>query len=560
MSSNFDTNDFIEVRKSRKSNYKNRKHSQTSSQKKKVNAQIIPKLPQLSTDSIISSIDKYGFEPIVNDIITLPYFIKAQNRKFTGWISDYIKMYPEAKDIYSEATVKNMFNFTENKKVWRRKISEYEMPVYAPWIEISESGKLINHNDGTGMFRKYSNKYFMLNNSELSLHSLDHTWNVDLWLSILEKCKVNVYTISLLNLLSALYIELVRSYSNMYKKEQRTDLYSSIKNYNNIIFKYLSDNNLKIMDYSNYSSWPKEVKKAMDAITEGELEFYQGANKFYKINIHNISCETPEMMIKHIINLVYKSKEVNTVPNCESLTLSKSPASEKYFDIDNQNNNTIIKLIYNILCTPKEININLDTTGKIGTITHVLIHNKIGLFSKIFKYIIGIDKNTEESTNKIKRFCMLWNILNNSTKDICDSYCNVTYEDVDYTNPKNIYGIIENAQTNLKDLINIIGLDLLTSLPNNINTELPKDIIYTLEEFINSIKENKFKALDILDHAPYEFKKWYVYVMTGDYEQIPFKYNFTPIKIFREFNLDEVDLPKQFILNKGYNIIKDEIF
>lgn len=562
MSTNIDNDGFIEVCKSRKSNCKSSKPKRTTKTNKQHDGKNGKLLPQLSISAIHNAIASNSFEAVVNDIITLPYFIKAQNKKFTGWIYDYINDHPDvSKSIYTAEHVKTMFDFTENKKVWKYKINEYEMPVYAPWIEIDSSGNLINHNDGTGMFRKYSNKYFMLNNSQLSLNSLDHTWNIDLWLSILEKCNVNIYNISLINLLSALYIELVRSYSSMYKKNQRADLYTTIKKYNESIFNYMKSNNLKFMDYNNYSSWPLNVKKAMDAITEGEIEFYQGANKFYKINIHNISCETPEMMIKYIIRLVYKAKEINEMPKTshDDLYLSKSPASEKYFNIDDQNNSMIIKLIYNILCTPKEININLDTTGKIGNTVHVLIQNKIGIFTKIFKYIIGIDKNTEDSISKIKRFCMLWNILNNSETDICESYCNVTFEDVDYTNPKNIYNVIELAQTNLKDLINIIGLDLLTSLQNSINIELPKDIIYNLEEFVNSITTNKFKAIDILEHAPHEFKKWYAYIVLKDNTDIPFKYNFTPIKLFKQYGFEEIELSKQLTLNTGYNIIRNEL-
>ena len=474
---------------------------------------------------------------ILNDILVLPYFIKTQNGFVTGW----------AKEIFKPKNFNTIFDFKSEKPKISSQINKFKMPVFVPWIE-KKDNSLINHSNGVGMYRTYTNKYFDLMSSELLLKYLDRSWNIDLWLSILSNIPLqNIYTINQINILSSLYIELIRSYSTSLHKNER-EIYDNIKKYINDIYEYLTQNNLIEMNYNNYSSWPNNIKIAMDALTEGEIKFYFGSEKFYKINIHNdlIEIDTQESRIMNVINTILHAKEhyINNNKN-------------QIFELENSNiiNQKIIKMIYNILEMPKEVDLNLETHKKFMGEDFIKHYNKISILNDVIKYIIGFNRKFEDDISKIDKLCLIWNIINKmKEKDsqICKQY-NKDISDIDNEINKDemIFRIMETSQTNLKSLIQILAYELLTILKNNINVSLNESQINTLEDIINSdLKVNNIELYKLMNH-----NIWFKYKLENSNE-IPTKYNYTPIKLYYNKKLSINDLPKILKLNAGYSVIE----
>lgn len=541
-----DENDFIYQKP-----YKSRQQKQsTKTISKKAMKRQDKRLP-FNKYSIIKILEdeQLSFETkidMINDLITLTTLIKMQYGKITEWAQSIFHL--DANQF------KQLFNFRNGAHVISDKISKFKIPVYAPWIELVN--ELINHSDGAGMFRTYSNQFFNLNNTSITLSVLDKTWDIDLWLTVLTNIpSIQIYTIDTINTLAALYIELIRSYSITLHKDERKklDIYKDIKIYINDICEYMKHENLLVMDYANYINWPNNVKIAMDAITEGEIKFYYGSNLFYKINMHNLTYDSAEEAIKYIIDIVYCANERKTIEH------------DGIFELENSEiiNNKIIKLIYNILRMPKEVNIKLTTYKTFAGNEIILFHNKIHLLSSIFKYIIGFDRQYEKPLPKITRFCLLWNVIKQySTKKICDSRTINDEElecisrklnDIDY-----MYNVVESLQTNLLGLMQVIGYRLLTLLPNTTEVALNSRLITCIEEFVNTKIENIYQ-IELLFEMPPEFRIWLNYISGINVKDIPYKFNYTPIKLYRERCKEGVIsysyLPKALKLNIGFNNI-----
>jgi len=637
--------DFVMVPSKSKKPYKPKHQTKKVEKKDDRTPFILSEIVKLLHDEDISISTKFE---ILNDIIVLPYFIKARYGHITGWrkremiveleqkmIERRKKQNPNLTDeeiikreknivksnlnpherdvlkarlrdvlvksekikvedkyiteIYENNLISNeikrLFDFkgTDKKQV-NPEISKFEMPVYSPWIEIEESGKmviqkhqrrgidiyspkkmkevaskvpiLVNHDDGLHKYRCYSNKYFNLLNSKINLSTLDSTWNIDFWLSILTALpEISVYNVEMLNLMFALYIELIRSYSTALRTRERRELniYNDIINYSNTIFRYMSDNNLFEMNYCHYAEWPIDVRVAMDAITEGELKFYFGANEFHKIMVHGLSYDSPEEIINYIIKLVYNA----------------DVAEGEYFELKNEKciNDKIIKLIYNALRLPREVDIKLNSINLIGHDNQVYqkYYNKIGIMSEIFKYIIGLSRRFEKPFNKINRFGMLWNVVKNYNFKYCDN-C-IINEEIEYSNINRVFSIVESEQENLLVLLQTIGYELLLSIvpdrnENNLLVYFNQSQINILEEFVNENIEN------IIDYSklfklPLSCREWIDYISGKNVYDIPYKYNYTPIKIFRKYmnenKLTFDDLPFALKNNEGFKSIVSKL-
>lgn len=558
--------DFVEYKPTRKSKHPNSKINK-SKQKSKPKKQHDTRLP-FSKNSIIQILDNDNYTidikmKMLNDLLVLISFVKAQYGKFTEWSHGIVNITPNQ--------FKQIFNFRGGAHTISDKIKTFNMPVYAPWIELkngdtpelinrinNENRILINHSDGSGMYRNYSNEFFNLNNNSISLSVLDKTWDIDLWLSVLSHIpSIQIYSPNMINILAALYIEVIRSYSITLHKDERKkfDIYKDIKNYINDIYYYMSDNNLFAMDYANYASWPNKIKLAMDAITEGEIKFYFGSNKFYRINLHNLIYDSPEEAIKYIINIIYSTNEKRTVEK------------DGIFELEDAEviNIKIVKLIYNILQMPKEVDIKLNTYRIFVGNEYVIYHNKIHLLSTIFKYIIGIDRQFEGPLPKINRFCMLWNVIESyGTKSICQSRkINIDdvkdrLDDIDY-----IYNMVESTQTSLLGLIQIIGYRLLSTLQNTIEVYMNNRQIGIMEKFINTPIKN-INNIEIMFSLSKEDRIWFSYVSGEDIQNVPFKFNYTPIKLYRDRNakglINFEMLPTPLKMNKGFNTILTRLF
>ena len=555
---------------------------------------------------------------MVNDVSTLPYFIKGQYGHITGWRKQdmineleqkmlnykmkhnteltpdkiinsvklnikknltkhernilnsklsnirvesekkrveekYITELYETKLITDE--IKKVFNFkgTDNKKC-ADNIVKFNMPVYGPWIEIitlqSKIG-LINHPEGINRYKNYSNKFFNLNNSNLNLSALDKSWNIDFWLSILTSLpSTNNYTIGMLNLLFDLYIELIRSYNNIMRNEERREMniYKDIVKYESDIYEYLVENGLTEMDYCDYKYWPENVKIAMDAITEGELIFYFGAKDFHKIKIHYQGYNSSEEIIKYIINIIYNANIVN----------------KDYFELENEKciNNKIIKLIYNVLEMPKEVDLKLVSRGIVAGDMYQFYNNKISLLCAIFKYIIGISRQFEHPLQKINKFCMLWNVVKNYENiEFCESF---EYKnDIDVNDYNQIFKIVELSQTNIVSLLQVIGYEMFNNLnipknENGLNIYLTVEQINIIEDFVNTSLDKIIK-IDELYKLKGIYGTWIKYISGKCIDEIPYKFNYTPIKLFRKYNLSFEDLPFALRNNKGFQSIIKEL-
>lgn len=540
--------DFVESKSTHKS--KHYKNNKTKPKQKNFNQ----KLP-FSIHEIVRFLNDEQ-QPLdlkmkmLNDLLTLPSLIKAQYGKITEWARESMN--------FNVEQYKQIFNFRNGAHKISNNIYKFKMPVYAPWIEECEKDKqkyLINHADGSGMYRQYSNQFFNLNKSSIPLSILDK-WDIDLWLNILTNIpSIQIYDINTINILSALYVELIRSYSITLHKEERTkhDIYKDIKQYINDIYYYMNDNKLLEMDYANYNEWPNNIKIAMDAITEGEVKFYFGSNLFYGIKIHNLIYDSPEEAIKYIIDIVYYADEKRTIAN------------DGVFELENSEvlNNKITKLIYNILQMPKEVDIRLNTYKLFAGNEMILYYNKIHLLSTIFKYIIGFERRFEGPLSKINRFCMLWNVIKSySTKIICEQR-NINNEELKRLNESGddvvyVYNLIESTQTTLLGLIQIIGYRLLSTLQNTIDKAMNSRQISIMEEFINT-PINNINNIDFIFKLNNEHRIWLNYIKGIDIHNIPYKLNYTPIKLYRERSKNGLihydDLKGPLTMNVGFKTV-----
>ena len=534
-----------------------RKTDRRPDQKKRCNQPKKPRKPQdkrlpFNKNSIIKILknDELSVETkmnMINDLLSLATLIKMQYGKVTQWASKSFHL-----DI---GHFKQLFNFKDGNNIISDRITRFRFPVYGPWIEVRD-GELIDHSDGTGKYRVYSNQFFNLNNSSISLSVLDKTWDIDLWLTVLSNIpSVQIYTTEMINTLAALYIELIRSYSVTLHKEERYkfDIYKSIREYMSDIYQFMKTENLIVLDYANYNNWPDEIKVAMDAITEGETKFYFGSNMFYKINLHNLIYDSSEEAIKYIIDIIYCAKEKRTVEK------------DGLFELENAEiiNNKIVKLIYNILQMPKEVDIKLNCVTKLGGNEMIVYYNKIHLLAAIFKYIIGINRKFEKPLPKINRFCLLWNVIKQySTKKICNERILTEEElecledradDIDY-----VYNVVESTQTTLLGLIQVVGYRFLTILPNTTEVAMNSRQITCVEEFINT-KLSNINNFDLLLKLNDEYKVWLNYVKGIDVKKVPFKFNYTPIKLYRERCksglVTYAYLEKPLKMNVGFNSI-----
>jgi hypothetical protein len=411
------------------------------------------------------------------------------------------------------------------------------MPVYNPWIEYCDN-KLILHDDGTGMYRRFSNKYFDLlsDKNELSLNILNESWNIDLWISILATLKINNYDVNMINLLSGLFIEIIRTRSICVHDTDRDKLYNEIREIIKIIYDYMISENIKSMNYKYYSKWPIEVKQAMNKLTEGKVEFYRATANHHVINIHQLDfTDDYEKCIKYISTLVINAP---TKPG-------------KLFDLI-LDEDLIIKLIYN-MHEYKSITLKFITISEFMGKTVQKIYNKIEILSMIYKSIIQIEECSVSGITKLKSFCRLWNIFKDYTADICTPYTDKIDTD---TNNKVLFISLERSQTNIRDLLQVLGFDLLTSIKNSLEDFLELKDLLILEDFMNT--PLNFKRYEIVEHLDENGNLWFKY-LKGDTKQIPFKFNYTPMLKMIDYELRLENLPKQLMFNDGIDIFKELI-
>lgn len=565
---------------------------------------------------------------ILNDVLVLPYFIKGQCGHITGWALDEflqramnrltekaIEHNPTLTKQEAEAQVKtklrqradkrspgdrrrgNNYRIDLNKCIIAEYIKEvyhsdiatgitacsptittFDMPVYGPWLEYEPTEVVLGnnedseahpmnsiylHEDGVGMCRRYSDKYFDLPKST-QVNVLGDQWTIDFWLSVLTAIpRTHTYPIEMLNLLFALHIELVRSYMCTLSSAERLaiDVYAPVKRYAHIIGKYMRSRGIAEMD--NGESAPTDVRIAMDVITTGETHFYYGAQEFHRINLQEELTTSPAIC-EHIIKTVLDA-DVSDGPD---------------FDIDGfeHMSGTIAKHIYNLLKSPHEIIRNLQISNTFGGRRIQLCHNKIGILCVIFKHIIGLNRQYDSPVDKIDRFCMLWKVVQKmgvGMHDICTEHVmDDLYEDAGVNQ---IYNAIENAQTNMIGLLQILGYDLLAHTMFKSNTSSPVPTvrsptpttsfeaslnlsqIKTLEQFVNTDLHN-IRHLELIDRLNADSREWIDYMRDDNKPDVPAKFNFTPIRRFHDKGLPEDELPMSLVRNSGYHIIRKLLF
>ena len=562
---------------------------------------------------------------ILNDVLVLPYFIKGQCGHITGWAS--AEFLQQAMNRLAEKAIEHNPTLTQQeaetqvkyklrqrcdkyaprdrhrrnhidlnkciiaeyiKEVYHSdingitacspSITTFDMPVYGPWLESEPTEVVLNssedseryphsiihlHEDGVGMYRRYSDRYFDLPKST-QVNVLGDQWTIDFWLSVLTAIpRTHTYPIEMLNLLFALHIELVRSYMCTLSSAERlaTDVYAPVKRYAHIIGGYMRDRGITEMD--NGEGAPVDVRVAMDVITTGETHFYYGAQEFHRINLQEELTTSPAIC-EHIIRTV----------------LDADISDGDDFDIEGfeHMSGTIAKHIYNMLKSPHEIIRNLQISNTFAGRRIQLCHNKIGVLCVIFKHIIGLNRQYDSPVDKIDRFCILWRVVQKmgvGMHDICSEHVmNDLCEDA---NVNQIYNAIENAQTNMVGLLQILGYDLLahtmfkstTSSPvptsrsptptTSFEASLNTPQIKTLEQFVNTDLHN-IRQLKLIDKLNADAREWIDYIRDDDNLDPPSKFNFTPIRRFHDKHLTEVDLPMSLVRNSGYQVIRKLLF
>jgi hypothetical protein len=200
---------------------------------------------------------------------------------------------------------------------------------------------------------------------------------------------------------------------------------------------------------------------------------------------------------------------------------------------------------------PKEVDLKLDPYKQFMGMKITRYYNKIGMLNDIIKYIIGINRKFENNIVKIDRFCTIWNIVNHhelSEMKLCDSFKKEI--DSDEITDEQVFNIIETSQTTLKSLVQVIGYELMTILKNNLDDSMNEQQIMIIDDFINTDLKN-INEIDM--YKIIHNNDWFRYVL-NDINEPCIKYNYTPIKIYKERNLQS--LPKMLTLNKGFNILE----
>ena len=496
----------------------------------------------LSKEGIARAINEKGFIPVVNDVILIAYFIKAQTGKFPRWINDFnFDEYNESrinminKSDYTRDHIRTFFNFVKPpQKIIKPEIRDYAMPVFGTWIE-KIGDTLVLHEDGTGRFLNYSNAFFNLQivdpkQHQLSLNSLDKTWNLDLWMFILNKLNGNIkiFGIDYINVLSLLHIEIIRSLS---VKKQDANLYDSAKAMIKVIYQYMFENNLTEIDYNNYEHWPIEVKDCMNQLVEGNKMYYLGTQKFYRIKFHYLPVVSLEDNIRYLTNYV-----LNADSKIENGLFTIN------LDVD-----FITKLIYNINENPT-ITIVLNTTARFLGRDIQLMYNKIDVLYSIYVYVLQISEKFVKAIKKLKIFCKLWRLLKSRNETIIqdtDLKLPFVFEDdmPDYV----VLSKIARSQSSIHDLIQAIGYYLIISISGNTIDYLILEELRIIDSFIN--EKICFDRIEGLTRLSIETLMWINHEEFEKIGKIASIFNYTPAKINK-------DLPKQLILHEKFELLK----
>lgn len=453
----------------------------------------VHKLP-LTLNNIKKQIQRYGFNLVVNDIIALATIIKAENGKITEW----------AKDINPEYTTEfiksNYFDF-KTKKFISNDISSFQIPVYQPYITPTEL-KIAD------TYRTYSNKYFNLKDSKLNLAFLDKTW--DIWYDLLTESFNDVYSITTLNTLIGVFVEIKRSIMSTLNK---FDGESNKHKFDDIIgfAKTIQESGIKTFDYSKYYDYPLSIQIALDGITEGIPEFYLNAK--HRINIHNfIPCnKILSSIIKHV-----ETRELN------------------------QFNTPRIKRLVYVLT--RNIDVKLDLTKTLQGQQITLIADKIEYLVTLFRHVIYIQNNTVKFKTKFVAFKRLYQLV--LTNDTTFTIINETPKPSKGSDLA-MFKWYEIKQTKLIDIVRILFYDLFITAKHSNSDAFTSDELILIE----SIFKNPPKNFNPSDFS-YDIQSWFDPDM-----EVPFKFNYLPFERYEAS-------PKRFELSltsEAYKVYMDTL-
>lgn len=437
--------------------------------------EINKKLP-LTLRNIKIQIKRYGFNPVVNDVIALASLIKAENNRFTSWV-----VHGDDDEYTGEIVREKYFNFRFNEKFISKDISKFNIPVYQPYIRLNQKEIQL-----TNLYRNYSNRYFDLKSkyTNINLGFLDKSWNI--WYDLLEESFKDNYSIKTLNILIAIFIEIKRSISSTLNKNDNVSIehkYDDIIKYAQII----QDSGIEIFHYDDYDKYPLDLQIALDAITEGIPEFYLSFKS--RIQIHNF------------------------IPT--SQILPKIIESVKNHNLEELNINRIKKFIYVLT---KNIDIKLDLKKQFLGNEVVLIHNKLEFLIMIFRHLIGISNKTIKFSTKFKEFKRIYEFVKNdrSIFSICD--IDLGDELTDITLFK-YYQIIQN---NLVDSVKILFYDLFITATHS------TDEFFTVNDLIliNNLIQHPPKKFDSSRFSQI-VQPWF-----NSELEVPFKFNYLPFDRF----------------------------
>lgn len=466
-------------------------------------------------------INKYSFEDVLEEFVALNYLIKGTRGKITYW----------AMNNYTCEQFKSYFNVMEKKRFISKNISEFNIPIFSPRIDIKDDTLVFNN--GEGRYVHFKNLDFIKPIPNKYLTSLQYIYHIDFWLEMLQCVNKNEYTIDDINNLIIIYIEILRCNAIGFRKAARQNLYDDINNITKILIKYMNKTNIRTLSYNNYHNYPEEIKNIFDELTEGKLRYHGTEGNFHKINIK-------------ICNGKYNFDKIN-------LLLDFIISYDKQFnDILLKN---IEKNVYNIIGKEKECMLTLTSLNS-SFINTEKFGNKIELLKLIINYYIGVNKNYIPSVFKWKRFLNIWYLIEKNgkyKKDICQ--CEINFDD-NNNDTNYIFNKIESVQTNVYDLVHAIGIHLISSLTKTSNGFLKNNELKATERLINvpiNYKlSDKYKLLE-------NNREWYDYLTRADDLPVVI-FNYTPIALFKEYEYDEKMLPKSLLMNEKYDILKKMLF
>lgn len=471
--------------------------------------------------NLTNLINNYGFENVLEEFIALNYLIKGSRGKVTYW----------AKNTHTPELFKSYFKVDNNNKFISKNISNFNIPIFSPKIDIVNNKLVLN--EGEGRYVKFNNLEFIRKIPNRCLTSLNYIYHIDFWLEMLQCVNKINYTIEDINNLLIIYTEIVRCNAIGFHKNSRYDLYKDIKHLISILIDYMNKVNIQSLNYNNYNEYPDIIKDIFDELTEGKLKYHGTETKFHMINIklcdNKYNFNNMNILIDFIID--YNGEFTNILLK------------------------NIEKNIYNIIGKNKECALSL-TSSSSSIIKVRKFNNKIELLRLIINYYIGVNKSYIYSVFKWKNFLNIWHIVENNEKykiNICDSKLDFD----DNNNDTNyIFNKIEITQTNLYDLVHAIGISLISTLTKTSNSFLKNNELKMTERFIkvpiNYKLSNKYELLE-------SNRDWYDYLVGNDDLPIVI-FNYTPIGLFKKYKYTEKDLPKSLTMNEKYDLLRKMLF